>query len=108
MDRGRCGSHWQRCPMPADAADAACLARYAADRDAEAFSTLVERHAAMVYAACLRVCRDRADAEDAAQDAFLSLARNAGRIRTSLPAWLHAVATNAALRLRRRRRHASL
>src|SRR5580658_6939911 len=85
--------------------DATCLSRYARTSDAEAFSILVQRHAGLVFAAGLRVCGNQSDAEDAAQEAFLALARHAGRIRTSLPAWLHAVTTHAALQVRRRRRH---
>lgn len=88
--------------------DALLLARYAQTRDSEAFATLVARHAGLVYGVCTRVLRDRATAEDAAQDSFLALAQHAGSIRTSLSAWLHRVALHAALRYRRHQREAAL
>ena len=77
--------------------DEALLRRYAATRDADAFAQLVERHSGLVYATCLRVTSDAHDAEDAAQQCFLALAREAGSIRASLPGWLHATARNASL-----------
>jgi RNA polymerase sigma factor (sigma-70 family) len=73
---------------------------YCAHRDAEAFSVLVNRHSQMVYRTCLRICRNSANAEDATQECFLTLARQAVRITASLPAWLHRVATRAALRMK--------
>jgi RNA polymerase sigma factor (sigma-70 family) len=83
-------------------ADAALLRRYATDRDAEAFSELVHRHAGLVFGVCRRICGNAADAEEVAQDCFLQLARHAGRITGSLPAWLHTVAMHAAARAHRR------
>ncbi len=86
--------------------DVSLLARYARDRDAEAFAEITRRHAGLVYGTCLRVLGDQVRAEDAAQEAFLALARHAGAIRQSLVAWLHRVALHAALRQRRRERTA--
>jgi RNA polymerase sigma factor (sigma-70 family) len=86
--------------------DASLLARYARERDAEAFAEITRRHAGLVYGTCLRVLGDQVRAEDAAQEAFLALARHAGAIRQSLVAWLHRVALHAALRQRRRERTA--
>ena len=80
--------------------DADLLARYAGQRDSEAFAELVRRHAAMVYATCRRVC-GASHADDAAQEAFLALARHAARIRDSVPGWLHVVATRKAARFAR-------
>ena len=50
----------------------------------------VERHAKAVYNLCLGVLRDPADAEDAAQEAFTALVRDADRIRdaSSIRPWL--------------------
>ena len=88
--------------------DAALLKRYATDRDADAFAELVRRYAGMVYATCMRVTGNAHDAEDIAQECFLTLARRAGTISSSLPAWLQAVATNHsknAVRGATRRKH---
>ncbi|MBX9625416.1 MAG: hypothetical protein K2X82_16540, partial [Gemmataceae bacterium] len=63
---------------PAGAADADLLARFAAIRDEAAFELLVWRHAALVRRVCLGVLRDHHAAEDAAQAAFLVVARKAG------------------------------
>ena len=60
-------------------ADAELLRRFAAGRDQAAFELLVWRHAGMVQAAAFAVLRDRHLAEDAAQAAFLALARRAGQ-----------------------------
>ncbi|MDX1969653.1 MAG: sigma factor, partial [Planctomycetaceae bacterium] len=86
--------------------DRELVSRFAQDRDSEAFALLVERYSRLVRQVCRRVLRDEHLAEDASQATFLVLARQAGRLRScarSLPAWLHTVATNAALQLRRSR-----
>ena len=84
--------------------DVELLRRYAATRDPAAFELLVRRHANAVYAACVRVLRNDADADDAFQTTFLVLAKKATAIRGACAgAWLHRVAVNAALKLRARR-----
>jgi RNA polymerase sigma factor (sigma-70 family) len=89
--------------------DALLLSRYAQHRNADAFTALVHRYAGLVYAAALRMTGNPHDAEDLAQECFLQLARHAGAITGSLPAWLHATAVNRARNARRdaatRRRH---
>jgi RNA polymerase sigma factor (sigma-70 family) len=84
--------------------DAALLASYAQTRDAEVFRVLIDRHAGLVFGTCLRVCGNRADADDAAQEVFIALGRAAERIHGHLPAWLHQVAIRVAMHIRRRRR----
>lgn len=75
-----------------------------------AFAALVERHGAMVRRTCRGVLGDRDGADDAAQGAFLVLARKARALRSSetVGPWLHRVAVQVATRRRdaeaRRRR----
>lgn len=78
------------------------LHRFAKTGDAEAFSEVVQRHAGLVYGACLRILADRDMAADAVQDTFFQLLRNAGNITGSVPAWLHRVATRKAIDIVRR------
>ena len=81
--------------------DAELLRRFAASRDAGAFELLVWRHAGMVKAAAVAVLRDKHLAEDAAQAAFLALARRAGSVRDNPAGWLYRVARRVAVRHRR-------
>jgi RNA polymerase sigma factor (sigma-70 family) len=78
------------------------LRRFARTGDAGAFSEVVQRHAGLVYGACLRILADRDRAADAVQDTFFQLLRNAGNISSSVPAWLHRVATRRAIDVVRR------
>jgi RNA polymerase sigma-70 factor (ECF subfamily) len=85
-------------------ADAA-LALRAAAGDRDAFGALVQRHQAAVRRLTRAVTGDAHDADDAAQDAFLSAL---DRIETYDPSrpfgpWLMRIATNAAIDLVRRR-----
>lgn len=55
-----------------------------------------------------RILRDRAEAEDVAQEVFLSFHRKHSPLADYAPAWLHRAATNTALnRVRGRRRRES-
>lgn len=83
--------------------DAAALARYATVGDPRAFEVLVHRYQAMVIQTCRRVMASQADAEDAAQETFLKLARKAGEIRSNVAAWLHACALRTSIDLVRAR-----
>ncbi|MBL9115690.1 MAG: sigma-70 family RNA polymerase sigma factor [Verrucomicrobiaceae bacterium] len=76
--------------------------------DANAFRTLVQLHAGMVYATARRVTQDAALAQDVAQETFLALLKKGDRRIQSVPAWLHHVAWQKACDLVRResrRRH---
>jgi RNA polymerase sigma factor (sigma-70 family) len=85
------------------------LRQYKQQGSEEAFATLVDRHLKLVYATALRHVRSPQLAEEAAQSAFLSLARNAGSLapNTILTAWLYRVTRHAAIDLMRgeTRRH---
>src|SRR5713101_10085254 len=75
-------------------------------RDTGALEILMERHAARVYRVALGVTRNEADAEEVAQDVFLSLFEKIGAFeeRAALGTWLYRVATNAALLRRQGKR----
>jgi RNA polymerase sigma factor (sigma-70 family) len=81
--------------------DLQLLQQYAKSHDADVFADLVTRYAGMVYATCLRVTGNVHAAEDASQECFLQLARQAGSIRQSLAGWLHCKAVSQALTDRR-------
>lgn len=104
---------------PVRPSDYRLLHRFAVEGDAEAFEVLVRRHAGMTRAVCRRVLGPSGDADDAAQTAFVSLAKHAGTLVErlgpggSLAGWLYRVAVNAALQQRRaarsrRRREAAV
>jgi len=79
--------------------DSALLQRYARKGDADAFAELVRRYAYLVYGTCLRTTGNPQDAEDAAQECFLELAKKAGNINSSLPGWIHRVARGKSIDL---------
>ncbi len=81
-------------------ADGDLLARFV-EGDQAAFEQVVDRHSAMVLAVCQRVTRRRHDAEDAAQAAFIALAKKARQLRgrRSVAPWLHRTARYASLNL---------
>ena len=76
--------------------------------DRPAFSALFSRHRDKVYRLALRVTRNEARAQDAAQDAFVQVFREIGRLQdgAAFATWLHRVTIIAALmRLRAERRY---
>ncbi len=80
--------------------------RQAQAGDDKAFGRLVEAYQAPVYNLCLRMLGDPAEAEDAAQEAFLRAYRAFGRYDPGRPlvTWLLTIASRHCLdRLRRRR-----
>src|SRR5262249_8323774 len=83
--------------------DVELLSAFERNQDEMAFSTIVGRHADLVWGVCLRVLRNRADAEDAFQATFLRLVRDAGRVRNpeALASWLYRAAHCCAIDLRR-------
>ena len=86
---------------PMGTADAELLARFAQSRDETAFELLVWRHAALVQRVCRAVLKDHHAAEDAAQAAFLTLARKAHTlsVRGSVVGWLYRVSRRIAVRM---------
>jgi RNA polymerase sigma-70 factor, ECF subfamily len=73
--------------------------------DALGFERLYQLHRARVYALCLRMTGNLAEAEDLMQDAFLIVFRKIGSFRgdSAFSTWLHRIAINVALMRRRRR-----
>lgn len=86
------------------ATDEALLASFV-DGDEQAFSVLLARYQRRVYGICYRYFGDVQDAEDAAQDAFLTLYRRAGTYRggAAFSTWMYRVTTNACNDLSRKR-----
>jgi RNA polymerase sigma-70 factor, ECF subfamily len=83
----------------------ASLVQRARGGDMRAFERLYRDHIGSVYGLCLRMTRDRAAAEDCAQEAFFNAWRALERFetRSSLGTWLHRIAVNVVLNRRRKR-----
>lgn len=64
--------------------------------DERAFTLLIDRHAAACLRFATRMLNDRADAEDAAQEAFLRVFRGLGQYDARMPfrSWLFAILVN--------------
>ncbi len=73
--------------------------------DRDAFRLIVEQSQGPVFRVCLRVLGSVADAEDAAQESFVTAFRSLGTYRGDGPlvAWIARIATRAALRRRAQR-----
>jgi RNA polymerase sigma-70 factor (ECF subfamily) len=88
--------------------DDGLLVAAVARRDASAFRTLIDRHAAPVHRLAYRMLGDASEAEDVTQETLLRLWDHAGSWTPQgggLPAWLRRIASNLCLdRLRRRSR----
>ena len=79
--------------------------RRAQQGDAEAFERIYRLHNRRVYALCLRMVGNTAEAEDLTQEAFLQLFRKIGTFRgeSAFSTWLHRLAVNVVLmRLRKK------
>ena len=89
--------------------DDASLVERAIRGDRRAVDRLLHDHYDLVRAVCHRIVANRADAEDATQQAMISIARALPRFdgRSKFSTWAFRIATNAALdEIRRtRRRH---
>jgi RNA polymerase sigma-70 factor, ECF subfamily len=78
--------------------------------DAAAFEQLYQSHSRRVYALCLRMVGNSAEAEDLTQEAFLQTYRKIQTFRgeSSFSTWLHRVTANIVLMKLRRRKHAEV
>jgi RNA polymerase sigma-70 factor (ECF subfamily) len=76
--------------------------------DIEALSLIYDKYNRRVFNLCLRMIRDRADAEDLTQDVFVQLFRkiHAFRGQSAFSTWLHRLAVNMVLmEIRSRKSH---
>ncbi len=91
--------------MSPEEPDDQALARAAARGDRQALEDLLERHADHVHTLCRRVLGDPHDALDAAQEAFIAIARGIRGFdgRSRFTTWMHRVTINAAIDEARRR-----
>jgi RNA polymerase sigma factor (sigma-70 family) len=82
--------------------DANLLRRFRAERDQDAFATLVRRHGPLVYGTCQRILGNRTETDDAFQATFFVLARRADSLKLdrSVGPWLHGVALRVAKKAR--------
>lgn len=94
-----------------ESADDASLVAAAQDGDRRALDILLRRHYDRVHAVCRRIAGSSRDADDAAQEAMISIVRALPRFdgRAAFSTWIYRIATNAALdELRRRARRPQL
>lgn len=75
------------------------LVKRAIDGDGDAFAALFQLHRGRVYAVCLRMTNNPADADDLTQEAFIQAFRKLATFRgeSALSTWLHRVTVNTAL-----------
>jgi len=85
----------------AEAVRLACLG------DSNAFERLYKLHSRHVYALCLRLAGNPAEAEDLTQEAFLQVFRkiHTFRAESRFSTWLHRLTVNVVLMRRRKKRH---
>jgi RNA polymerase sigma-70 factor (ECF subfamily) len=72
------------------------LVRRAAEGDVEAYETLYRKHVGRIHALCLRMARDRSEADDLTQETFIRVWERLGSFRgeSGFSTWLHRVAVN--------------
>lgn len=65
--------------------------------DGKAFAELFHRYYTMIYAFAYRLCFDKGEAEDVAQETFVKAARSLGTFRkeSGFKPWLYRIALNA-------------
>ena len=82
------------------------LVELAVSRDREAFGEIVRRWERKIFALCFGMLGREDDARDAAQEAFIAAYRNLGSFRgeAKVSSWLHRIAVNQCLTIKRRAR----
>ena len=87
--------------------DEELIGRLAATADEAALSDLYDRYQAMMYGLAMRITGDAALAQDAVQEAFVGVWRNAGRYsagRASVRTWIMSITHHRSIDVVRRRR----
>jgi RNA polymerase sigma-70 factor (ECF subfamily) len=81
--------------------------RQAQKGDAAAFERIYRRYNRRVFALCLRMTKNQADAEDLTQEAFLKVFRKIHTFRgeSAFSTWFHRVSVNIVLMSLRKRKH---
>ena len=81
------------------------LVRRAAGGDVRAYEMLYRKHVGRVHALCLRMARDRSEAEDLTQETFIRVWERLGSFRgqSAFSTWLHRVTVNVVVSELRRR-----
>lgn len=84
--------------MAGEAGEEGELVRALAAGDRAAFATLYRRYHAPMVRIAATILRNRASAEEVAQDAWVSILKNIGRFegRSTLAGWIFTILTNAA------------
>ena len=92
-------------PEPLTEADEAKLIADATGGSVDAFETLYRMHSARVYGLCVRLADSRADAQDATQETFIKAWRALTDFRggSTFSTWLHRIAFNEVMGLKRKR-----
>ena len=106
VGESRSGQESATCVEPEQDSDVA-LVRRAARGDVEAYERLYRRHADRVMGLCVRMTRDRREAEELVQDVFVRVWEKLGSFqgRSAFSTWLHRVTVNTVIeRLRGQRR----
>jgi RNA polymerase sigma-70 factor (ECF subfamily) len=75
------------------------LVRSAASGDTRAYEQLYREHVGRVYGLCLRMTRDRGEAEEMVQDVFVRVWEKLGSFRggSAFSTWLHRVTVNTVI-----------
>lgn len=82
------------------------LVKLAIDNDREAFAEIMRRWERKIFALCFGMLGREDDAGDAAQEAFIAAYRNLKNFRgeAKISSWLHRIAVNQCLTIKRRQR----
>lgn len=89
------------------APDEVLVRRVATEGDQDALSQLFDRYQAQMYGLAMRITNDAAMAQDAVQEAFVGIWRNASRYldtRASVRTWMLSITHHRSIDLVRRRR----
>jgi RNA polymerase sigma-70 factor, ECF subfamily len=92
---------------PEAASDEVLVRRIAMDGDQDALSFLFDRYQGQMYGLAMRITNDTASAQDAVQEAFVGVWRNASRYldsRASVRTWMLSITHHRSIDIVRRRR----